>query len=394
MHDFTYCAPTEIVFGQDAELKCGEEIQKFGGSRVMLVYGSGSVVKSGLLPRVQAQLTAAGLAVTLLGGVVPNPRVSLVRTGIAQALDFGVDFLLAVGGGSVIDTAKAIAIGVAQKEDDIWAVWTKKLPLRAALPVGAVLTIPAAGSEMSDSAVLTNEEDGEKRGVNSQVIRCRFAAINPALCATLPKYQLACGTVDAMMHTMDRFFTHPTDNELSDEFACGLLRCVSRNGARVVADASDYHAMSELVWGSTVSHNGLTGLGGVKCFAPHGLSHGISGHYDVAHGASLAAIWPSWARYCIDEDPARFAKFGREVWGLAASGDDKKDGLAAIDATEAFFRSLGMPVNFRELGVGPLDKASLEALADHASIRGTITLGAFKVLHRPDMLAIYELANK
>lgn len=393
MENFVYYAPTKVIFGRGVEEQTGTVCQSFGGQRAFVVYGGGSVRQSGLLAKVTASLEEAGLAAATFGGAQPNPRVSLVRQGIEQAREFGADFLIGLGGGSAIDTAKGIAIGLQHPSDDIWQVWRGRVPFQGALPVGAVLTIPAAGSEMSDSAVLTYDETGEKRGINKDEIRCRFAVMNPLYCATVPVYALRCGVVDIMMHTMDRYFTKPTGNALSDAIAEGLLRVVIQHGPRAVASPADYHSMSELMWSSSVSHNGLTGLGGAKDFAPHNLSHGVSGLYDVAHGAALSAIWPAWARYCYRENPARFAQFGEQVWGLPASGDVARDALAAIARTETFFKELEMPTNFVELGIGPLDEAAIDDLANHGSLNGTITLGAFKVLDRSAMREIYRLAN-
>lgn len=393
MRNFVYWAPTKVIFGRGAELETAAQVKEFGGSRVLLVYGGGSVIRSGLLDKVKENLREHDLEVATFGGVTPNPRVSTVRKGIEEARAFDADFVIGIGGGSALDAAKAIAVGLCHPGHDIWAVWRNKTPLKGMVPVGAIVTIPAAGSEMSDCSVLTLDETGEKRGLNSNLLRCCFAITNPEYCATVPAFPLRCGVVDIMMHTIDRYFTTPTDNELTDEIAEGLLRTVIRNGRRVVADPGDYHSMSEIMWASSISHNGLTGLGGNKDFAPHNLSHSISGKYDVAHGAALSAIWPSWAKYCYKENPARFGRFGKQVWDLESSGDVERDALAAIGAFVDFFRSLEMPINFEELGIGHLDEETIQALADHASVNGTITLGAFKVLDREDMVAIYRMAN-
>lgn len=269
MEAFQFYSPTQIIFGRGTEEQVGEQIARRGGSRVLVVYGGQSAVKSELLSRVLASLEQSGLSCDTLGGVKPNPRLSLVLSGIQRAEAFQANFLLAIGGGSVIDTAKAIADGVANPELDLWDdLWMKKVPLERSLPVGVVLTIPAAGSESSDSAVLTKDDTLEKRGLGSDLHRPRFAILNPDLTATLPRYQVACGVVDIMSHTMDRYFNPITTNQLTDELAEGLLRVVISSGRRAMDHPGDYQAMSELMWAGSLSHNGLTGLGGKKDFAP------------------------------------------------------------------------------------------------------------------------------
>ena len=394
MQSFEFYSPTRILFGADTELQAGAQIRGLGCGRVLLVCGGKSAVASGLLGRVEESLKESGLAVRTLSGVQPNPRLSLVREGVRQALEFGADFVLAVGGGSVIDTAKTVADGAANPETDLWQFWLRKIPLTRSLPLGAVLTIPAAGSECSDSAVLTNEETHEKRGLSSDLHRPRFAILNPALTLTLPPYQVACGVVDIMMHTMDRYFNPATDNNLTDELAEGLLRCTIQNGRRALEHPGDLHAMSELMWAGSLSHNGLTGLGGAKDFAPHQLGHELSAMFDATHGATLAAVWGSWARYCLDTNPDRFVRFGSRVWGLDASGKTPQEAaLAAIQATEQFFRSLGMPTCLSELGCGVLEEATLKELAYRCTYYQTRTIGTFRVLNEADILAIYQLAN-
>ncbi len=303
MQNFVYYAPTEVIFGKDAEAQTAAAVSRWNGSRVLIVYGGGSVRRSGLLQRIQSELDAADIAWTEIGGVQPNPRLSLAEEGVKQALDFKADFILAVGGGSVIDTAKGIAHGTANPDTKLWDIWTGQAPLTKSLPVGVVLTIPAAGSEMSDSAVLTNEEIGRKAGINTPFNRVKFAIMNPELTYTLPRYQVTCGIVDIMMHTLDRYFTHTKGNEMTDEIAAALLRTVIRNGRKALENQQDYDAMSELMWCSSLSHNGLTGLGAVTDFGPHKIGHELSAKYDVAHGASLSAVWESWAKYVCPEEP-------------------------------------------------------------------------------------------
>ncbi|MDP4090190.1 MAG: iron-containing alcohol dehydrogenase, partial [Bacillota bacterium] len=303
MQSFIFHSPTEVAFGKDAELKAAEEIKKFGGSRVLIVYGGGSVVKSGLLARVKETLSKNDIAFIEFGGAQPNPLLSHTTAGVKKAIEFGADFILAVGGGSVIDTAKGIAHGTANPDTDIWKFWTRELAVQKSLPVGAILTISAAGSETSDSAVLTNDETGSKRGLGTIFNRPKFAIMNPELTYTLPEYQIACGIVDIMMHTLDRYFTLTEGNEITDEIAEAVLRVTIKNGKTALKNPKDYQSMSELMWCGSISHNGITGLGAVTDFAPHQLGHELSAKFDVAHGASLSAVWGSWAEYCYKQKP-------------------------------------------------------------------------------------------
>ncbi len=393
MKSFNFYSPTEVIFGKASELQTAQEIKKHGGSRVLLVYGGQSAVKSGLLARIEHVLDEEGLYYETIGGVKPNPVVSFVRSGIDKAKSFGADFILAVGGGSVIDTAKAIAHGTANPDTDVWLFWINKVELTKSLPVGVVLTISAAGSETSDSAVLTNEEDRVKKGIATPFNRPKFALMNPELTFTLPKYQVACGIVDIMMHTLDRYFTSTEGNELTDEIAEALLRVVIKNGTLAMKNTHDYDAMSEVMWCGSVSHNGLTGLGAEKDFAPHQLGHELSAKFDVAHGASLSTIWGSWASYCCSAKPERFARYGRKVWNIDEKDTDKAACLA-IEATVKYFSSIGMPTCFSELGIGIQSEEILRELADRCMYRGTRKIGAFKVLDGEDAYQIYKLANR
>lgn len=390
MRDFTFYAPTRVVFGENAELQAGRLIRDLGARRVFLVYGGGSAVRSGLLDRLQACLLEAGLTVIAFGGAQPNPTLAHAEAGAALAREAGADFVLAVGGGSAIDTGKAIAHG-ARSGVALWDLWTGAEPVTQALPVGVVLTIPAAGSETSDSAVLTNETVGQKRGLSSERNRPVFALMNPRLALTLPAYQMACGVTDILMHTLDRYFNPVTDNLLTDALAESLLRVTLQVG-RMLLQAPDYHAMSELMWCGSLSHNGLTGLGGVKDFAPHQLAHPLSARFGAAHGASLAAVWPSWARYVFQPNPARFAQYARRVWDMETA-DDQAAAQQAIDATERYFQALGMPVRLDQLGIPSQEPAVLEDLADLCTYGKSRTIGSFQVLTHADVLAIYQLAS-
>lgn len=392
MESFNYHVPTEVCFGPGSENQTAALVQKYGGSRVLVVYGGQSARKSGLLERITQQLADAGITYAPFGGAQPNPRLSHAREGVAQALALGADLILAVGGGSVIDTAKAIAHGAANPGTDLWDFWLGKRPLTKTLPVGVVLTIPAAGSETSDSAVLTNGD--AKRGLNSSFNRPVFAILDPKLAATLPKFQVACGVTDILMHTLDRYFNPVSDNETTDALAEALLRTVLRNGPAALENPGNLHAMSELMWCGSLSHNGLTGLGGKKDFAVHQLGHALSAKYDVAHGVSLSAVWPAWARYVAGADGfRRFAQFARRVWAVDEAGDEAAARLG-IERQTAFFRSLGMPVSLPELGFGVLTEGDLADLAARCSYGHSRTIGSFRVLDEAAMAAVYRAANE
>ena len=393
MENFVQYAPTEVIFGKGTENQTGEEVKKWGGSRVLLVYGGGSAVRSGLIGRVEQSLTEAGIAYEEFGGVKPNPRLAFAEEGVQKALTFGADFILAVGGGSAIDTAKAIAHGTANPEEKLWDIWTRKVPLTRSLPVAAVLTIPAAGSEMSDSAVLTNEEIGKKAGINTPFNRCRFAVMNPELAATLPAYQVACGVTDIMMHTMERYFIPGIQCEMTDCIAEGLLRTVIRNGAKVYENPADYDAMAEVMWCGSLSHNNLTECGRGKDFSVHKLGHALSARYDVAHGASLAAVWGSWARYLYqDQALGRFVQFAKNVWGISGEGKSEQEtALAGIEKTEEFFRSIGMPVSLSQLGVQPGEQERMELSLD-ATMGDTVKLTRIRPLGVKEVNEIYQMA--
>lgn len=393
MQSFQYYIKTNVVFGEGSVCRTAELVKKHGGSRVLVVYGGGSAKRSGLLDRVFALLDEALLPYDSIGGVQPNPRVELAREGVKRAVEFRADLILAVGGGSVIDTAKAIAHGAANPETDIWEFWKRREVLTRSTPVGVILTIPAAGSETSDSAVLTNEQEQEKRGLNTDLNRPAFAILDPKLAMTLPTRQLSCGVTDILMHTLDRYFTPADDNELTDELAEALLRVVIRNGPKVVENENDLHAMSEIMWCGSVSHNGLTGLGAPREFTTHQLGHALSEKFDAIHGETLSAMWGSWARYVWETKPARFARFARNVWDVDDVDADEA-AMLGIEATENFFRSLHMPVSLGELkDVGVQSEEGLQELALRCSYQKTRTIGSFRVLGYDEMLEIYRLAN-
>lgn len=391
MQNFVQYAPTEVVFGKGTEEQTGSQVRKWGGSRVLIVYGGGSVVRSGLLERVEKSLKSEAIVYEEFGGVKPNPRLTFAEEGVKRALAFQADFILAVGGGSTIDTAKAIAHGTANPDEKLWDIWTKKVSLVKSLPIGVVLTIAAAGSEMSDSAVLTNEAIGKKSGINTEFNRVKFAVMNPELAFTLPKYQLACGITDIMMHTMERYFIPGISCEMTDEIAEGLLRTVIRNGRKVMENQGDYDAMAEIMWCGSLSHNNLTECGRGKDFSVHKLGHALSARYDVAHGASLASVWASWARYQYEAAPERFAQYARKVFGMEGQ-DEKELALRGIEKTENYFRQIGMPVSLAELGILPSDDEIREFAMD-ATMGNTVRLSRLKPLSADEVYEIYQMAK-
>lgn len=392
MQNFTQYAPTEIVFGRGVQSQTGKEVKRWGGSRVLLVYGGGSVARSGLLREVEESLEREQIAYEEFGGVQPNPRLAFTEEGVKKALDFGADFILGIGGGSAIDTAKGIAHGTANPEHGLWDIWTKKVPLTKSLPVGCVLTIAAAGSETSDSAVLTNEEIGKKAGINTDFNRPKFAIMNPELTYTLPKYQIACGITDIMMHTLERYFIPNQKNQMTDEIAEGLLRTVIENGRKGYENPQDYDAMSEIMWCGSLSHNNLTELGRGKDFCVHKFGHALSAKYDKAHGATLSAVWGSWAEYVYQNDISRFAHYGEKVWGIKKEKEEEA-AKAAIDRTIEYFRELDMPVNLKELGIGPVTDEDLMELARDATMGGTVRLSRIKELDVNDVYEIFQKAS-
>ena len=391
MNNFDWYAPTHIVFGRGTESEVSFLLKSSKCNRVLLHYGSGSVIRTGLLDKIKSSLDKAGIDYIELGGVVANPRLSLVYEGIELAKSKGVDFILAVGGGSVIDTAKAIAYGAAAAFD-VWDLYDRKRTPESALPVGVVLTIAAAGSEMSNSSVITNEDGGIKRGYSNNMVRPKFAILNPELTMTLPDFQTACGCTDIMMHTMERYFTSAGNMELTDGIAEALLRTVIKNALILVEDPKNYEARAEVMWAGSLSHNGLTGCGnGGDDFATHRIEHEISGMFDVAHGAGLAAIWGSWARYVLDDCLPRFKQFATNVWNIKDSGDDREVALAGISRTEAFFKRIGMPISLRDFGFELTDEV-INELSEKCERAVGGKVGAAKVLYRDDFKKIYRMA--
>ncbi|MCR5766999.1 MAG: iron-containing alcohol dehydrogenase [Lachnospiraceae bacterium] len=391
MFDFRYFTPTRVIFGKNTELQVADLIREFGGKKVLIHYGGGSVIRSGLMKKVTDALDSAGIAYIMLGGAVPNPRLGLVYEGIELCKKENVDFLLAVGGGSAIDSAKAIGYGVSN-EGDVWDFYDYKRKAAACLPLGVILTIAATGSEMSDSSVITKEEGLVKRGYSSDFCRPKFAIMNPELTMTLPDYQTACGCADIMMHTMERYFTNGGNMELTDSIAEGLLRTVKENALKLVKDPKDYDARAEVMWAGSLSHNGLTGCGNDGGdWMTHKLEHELGGLYDVAHGAGLTAVWGSWARYVYKNCLGRFRRFAINVMGVSDEGSDEEIALKGIEAMEDFYRKINMPTNLKELGVEATE-ADLVEMAHKCAVGVGGEMGSARLLREEDMLAIYRMS--
>lgn len=395
MQNFKYYAPTQVVFGRDTENQVAELVKKYGGTRVLLHYGGQSAVKSGLIAKVERILSGAGIEYVKLGGVKPNPRLSMVRKGIEVCKAEKIDFLLAVGGGSVIDSCKAISSGRFY-DGDVWTLYEHKDHATKYLPIGCILTIPAAGSEMSDGSVITNDEvDGWlKKDYCVDEFRCKFAIMNPELTFTLPEWQTACGITDMMMHTMERYFSKDDDMEITDAIAEALLRTCMTEGHKVMKNPTDYVSRANIMWAGSLAHNDLTGCGTSGDWATHNIEHELSGMFDVSHGAGLASVWGSWARYTREENLPRFARFAHNVMGIDITGmTDMEASEAGIKAVEAFFNSIGMPTDIHTLIGKDLTDAQIEEMADKCTKSDTITVGGLKILKKADVAEIYRMAK-
>jgi alcohol dehydrogenase len=387
MENFTFQNATEIIFGRGRESEVGRETAKYG-KKALLHYGGGSIRASGLYDRVTAALKAAGVEIVELGGVKPNPRLGLVHEGIKICRERKIDIVLAVGGGSVIDSAKAIAVGVPYS-GDVWDFYMRKAVVRESLPVGVVLTIPAAGSESSNGSVVTNEEGKLKRDAGAECMRPKFAVMNPELSFTLPPYQTACGAADIMAHIMERYFTRVPAVEFTDRLCEATLRTVIDNVPVVLERPDDYDARAEIMWAGAIAHNDLLGTGRIGDWASHGIEHELSGIYDVAHGAGLAVVFPAWMKLVYKADIARFARFAVRVWGVEPRFDDpERTALEGIAKLKAFFKDIGLPTTLKELGVGD-DR--LEEMAKKGVERGP--LGNFMKLGNAEILSIFKLAK-
>ena len=390
MKDFIYYAPTQVVFGALSEDKTGKLVKQYSGTKVLVHYGGQSAERSGLLDKICRALEAEGIAYVKLGGVVPNPRLSKVHEGIELCRKEKVDFILAVGGGSVIDSAKGIGYGVVN-EGDVWEYYARRKKVTGCLPVGAILTIAAAGSEMSNSSGITNEDGWLKRGLSSDYGRCRFAIMNPELTMTLPPYQTASGCTDIILHTMERYFIKENNMDITDGFAESLMRTVMKHTRILMKEPNNYESRAEVMWAGSLSHNDITGSRSFGDWACHQLEHELSGMYKVAHGAGLAAVWGSWARYVYQEQPSRFAQYARNVMGIREE-NDVECALAGIEATEQFFKEIGMPTSIHEMGIA-LGEEDIQTLAWKCSFEDKRTIGCFKVLKKEDMENIYRIAK-
>lgn len=390
-----YFAPTHVYFGKNAQQEVGKTLSSNGISRVLLHFGSGSVLRSGLLDQVKASLTESGISFAELGGVKPNPRLSLIRQGIALAKEFDAQLILSVGGGSALDSAKAIAYGVCY-EGDVWDIYGLHVMPKAALPVACVLTLSATGSEMSNSSVVTNDEvtPNQKVGCNSNLGRPKFAFLNPELTYTVSSYQTGCGSVDIIMHTLERFFHAGPVLDFTDNSCANVIKTVIKYTPVALNEPCNYEARANIMWAGSVSHNGFNNVGydGNGDWACHRLEHELSAFFDVAHGAGLSAIWASWARYVAKTDYGRFAHLGKLVFDF--SEDDVKSAcFKTIDEFEKVFSSFGMPIGLKGLGLS-LGDADLHALAEAASRSGKVKLGNFQILETADMYNIYKAANE
>ena len=390
MNNFTFYAPTYFVFGKDEETKAGHYVKRFGGSKVLIHYGGGSVVRTGLLQRVKDSLTKEGIPFMELGGVCPNPRSGLVYEGINLCRREGIDFVLAVGGGSTIDSSKAIAAGTVY-DGDFWDFYQGKAVTKA-LPVGTILTIAAAGSEGSPDSVITKEEGMFKRGASGEALRPAFSILNPALTETLPPYQTACGIADIMAHLFERYFTNTKDVEVTDRLIEGLLLAMVHEGPKVIADPHDYGARANIMWAGMIGHNNACGVGRSQDWASHNIEHELSATYDCAHGAGLAVVFPAWMTYVMHHDVARFAQLAVRVWNCQMDfANPEKTALEGIQRLKAFWSGLGLPTTFRELGAEEKDIDAMAHTACYGDGRNGF-IGGFVRLDEKAVADIYRLA--
>lgn len=387
MKNFVFQNTTKIIFGKETESLVGEEMSKIG-KKVLLHYGGGSIKKSGLYDRIVESLKDAGLQVVELEGVKPNPRLSLVQEGIKICKAEGIDSILAVGGGSVIDSAKAIAAG-SLYDGDVWDFFTGKAEIEASLPIGVILTIPAAGSESSGGSVITNEEGWYKKSAGGDSLRPQFAVLNPVLTYTLPDYQTACGAVDMFAHILERYFTTVQNVEVTDRMSEGLMKVIIDNAPRVLEESSNYDARAEIMWAGTLAHNDLLGTGKIGDWGSHDVEHELSGIYDIAHGAGLAIVFPAWMTYVYKQDIPRFAQYANRVWNVDINPFNMEEtALQGIKRTKEFFKSLGMPVSLQDADI-PTDRIS--EMAKKGTENGLV--GNFIPLHEKDVAAILKLAG-
>lgn len=387
MLDFIYNTPTKVYFGRDKQRLVGKIIKELGYNTIMLQYGKESIKKSGLYDEVMRSLSENGIKVIECGGVEPNPKISFVREAVKLAKREGVEFILAVGGGSALDSSKTTALA-AKSEYDAWDIQSGKVPILDALPIGCILTHSAAGSEMSASTVITNTETQTKRGITTEFNRCRFAIMNPELTFSVSPYQTACGIVDMLSHTLERYFTVFDTVEITDSVAEGVMRAIIKAGKKAMQNPLDYEARANLMWASSLSHNGLTGCGRQDVFTVHPMEHALSGIYDnITHGAGLAVLYPAWAKYIYKKAIPRFARFARNVWDVTEENDEAAARLG-IEAMQDFFVSLGMPSSLSDFG---LDASVTEKLAAHCTLNDTIKVKSYIPLGLKEIKEIFDL---
>lgn len=389
MLNFDFYSPTYFAFGQDRENETGSLVKRFGGSRVLIHYGGGSVVRSGLLDRVKASLEKEGLYYVELGGVKPNPRSGLVYQGIELCKKENIDFVLAVGGGSSIDSSKAIAAGTVY-DGDFWDFYSGK-KIEKSLPVGTVLTIAAAGSEGSPDSVITKEEGMLKRGASGDAIRPKFSVLNPALTQTLPPYQTACGITDIIAHLYERYLTNTPEVEVTDRLIEALIMTMVYEGPRVIEDPDNYEARANIMWAGTVAHNNVCGVGRTQDWTSHNLEHELSAEYDCAHGAGLAVVMPAVFTYTMKHDIRRFATIANRVWGVPMSDDLESVALKGIDELKKYLKGIGMPLTFKELGANPDDIDKLAYRLCYGDGSGSGQVYGFTVLNEDQVKDIYRL---
>lgn len=389
MDNFQFWSPTEFVFGKNTETECGRYVKKYGGTKVLVHYGSASAVKSGLLDRVTESLKNEGIGFVLLGGVQPNPRDTKVYEGIELCRKEGVDFILSVGGGSCIDSAKGIALGVPY-DGDFWDFYGTGKPVEKALPIGTVLTIAAAGSEGSGASVVTKEEGMLKRDTGSDLLRPRFSILNPELTCTLPAYQTACGATDIMAHVFERYFTNTKEVEITDRLCEAVLLTMIKETPRVIADPYNYEARANIMWAGTVAHNDIVGVGRSQDWNSHGIEHELSGLYDCAHGAGLAVIMPAWMEFVCSHNVMRFAQMAVRIWGCEMNFENPEaTAKQGIYAFRRFLSSIGMPINFEQLGAKEED---IPVLVDKFGLGEHGRTGGFVSLSSDDVAQIYRIA--
>ncbi len=389
MDNFNYYAPTYFVFGKGRENEAGEYVKRFGGSKVLIHYGGGSVVRSGLLDRVKKSLDGSGIPFVELGGVRPNPRSGLVYEGIDLCKKENVDFVLALGGGSVIDSSKAIAAGV-KYDGDFWDFYQGK-PVTEALPIGTVLTIAAAGSEGSPDSVITYEDGMYKRGATGEALRPSFSILNPELTETLPAFQTACGITDIMAHLFERYFTNTKEVEVTDRMIEGLLMTMVHEGPRAIAEPENYDVRANIMWAGMMAHNNSCGVGRGQDWASHDIEHELSAQYDCAHGAGLAVVFPAWMEYNMNHDVMRFAQVASRVWGCSMDfSNPEKTAKEGIERFRTFLKKIGMPQNFDELGAKEEDIKDMAHKAVYGDGRSG-SVGGFVQLKEEDVENIYRL---